>query len=86
MKKNKLNIACVTSTRAEYGLIKLLIKEIISSKDLNLKLIVTGTHLSKRHGYTIEEIEQDKFKIDYVLDMEIDLDSIKKLVNHYQNL
>lgn len=77
MKKNKLNIACITSSRAEYGQLKLLLKEIISSDELNLKLIVTGTHLSKRHGYTIREIEEDKFKIDYKLDMELVLDSNK---------
>lgn len=58
------NITVVTGTRAEYGLLKNIMKEIQKSESLDLKLIVTGTHLSRKYGYTIEEIERDGFKID----------------------
>lgn len=56
-------IAVTTGTRAEYGFLRPLLKEIIKSKKLDLKLIVTGMHLSKKHGYTIREIKKDGFRI-----------------------
>lgn len=57
------NISVVTGTRAEYGLLKNIIKCIADDKDLNLQLIVTGTHLSRKYGYTVKEIENDGFEI-----------------------
>ena len=56
-------ILVTTGTRAEYGLLRPILNEIVKSKKLKLHLIVTGTHLSKKHGYTINEIKNDGFKI-----------------------
>ena len=42
-----------------------LLKEIKKSKKLELFLLVTGSHLSKKHGYTIKDIKKDHFKISY---------------------
>lgn len=54
---------CVfTSTRAEYGLLFRLIKEIEESDELELQLVVTGTHLSHEYGYTVNNILKDGFK------------------------
>ena len=61
MTKRKITIT--TGTRAEYGILRPILKEITKRKKLQLILIVTGTHLSKRHGMTINEIKKDKFKI-----------------------
>lgn len=58
------NICVVTGSRAEYGLLIELIKKIKDEKKFKLQLIVTGTHLSKKHGYTIKEIYKDKIRID----------------------
>ncbi len=57
------NIAVVTSTRADYGLFKPLLTRIVNSKILNLRLLVTGTHLKKEFGSTIQEIKNDGFSI-----------------------
>ena len=57
-------ICVITSTRADYGLLKALLEDIEKSKVLSLQLVVSGTHLSPIHGMTIKEIEQDNFKID----------------------
>ena len=59
----KKNICVITGTRAEYGLLRKLMLKLKNDKKLNLKLIVTGTHLSREFGYTYKEIEKDKFKI-----------------------
>ncbi len=56
-------ICVVTGTRAEYGLLYWLLKEIVADKDLELQLIVTGMHLSPEFGLTYKEIEKE-FKID----------------------
>jgi len=56
-------ICIVTGTRAEYGLFYWLIKGIQEDPDLDLQLVVTGTHLSHEFGYTISEIRNDGFPI-----------------------
>ena len=60
--KNKICI--VSSSRADYGLLKNLIYKIQFSNFFFFFFIVNGSHLSKSHGYTISEIIADKFKID----------------------
>lgn len=60
----KKKICVISSSRAEYGLLKNLIFNIKKSKKLKLQLIVTGTHLSTRHGLTYKEIVKDNLKID----------------------
>lgn len=56
-------ICVVTSTRAEYGLLYWLLKEIEADSELKLQLIVIGMHLSPEFGLTYKEIEKE-FKID----------------------
>jgi UDP-N-acetylglucosamine 2-epimerase len=48
----KRKIAIVTGTRAEYGLLFWLMKEIQDDSELQLQLIVTGMHLSPEFGLT----------------------------------
>ena len=57
-------IAVVTATRAEYGLLSPVIRELRKkeNEELKIHLIVTGTHLSEQYGMTINEIEE---RIDY---------------------
>ena len=50
-------IAVVTSTRADYSILKNLISHLRENKKMNLKLIISGTHLNKKYGYTIKEID-----------------------------
>lgn len=57
------NICVVTGTRAEYGLLKPLLRRIEDDEELNLQLVVTGMHLSPEFGLTYQEIEQDGFQI-----------------------
>lgn len=59
----KKKILVTTGTRAEYGILRSLLSELKKSSKIELILIVTGTHLSKKHGYTINEIKKDGFKI-----------------------
>ncbi|HIP55894.1 MAG TPA: UDP-N-acetylglucosamine 2-epimerase (hydrolyzing) [Arcobacter sp.] len=74
MKNKKRKVCVVTGTRAEYGLLYWLMKEIESDDDLELQLIVTGMHLSSEFGLTYKEIEKD-FKIDKKIEMLLSSDT-----------
>ena len=56
-------IAVITGTRAEYGLLYWIIKQIHEDPELELQLIVTGMHLSHEFGFTVKEIERNGFPI-----------------------
>ncbi len=58
------NITVVTGTRAEYGLLKNIMRAIDDDKDLKLQLLVTGMHLSPKYGMTKNDIIEDGFIID----------------------
>ena len=59
-----MRICVVTGTRAEYGLLRWIMQYIKDDVDLELKLIVTGMHLSPEFGLTYTSIEEDGFLID----------------------
>jgi len=71
----KRNVCVVTGTRAEYGLLRFLMKEVQSHPRLNLQIIATGMHLSPEFGMTYREIENDGFVIDRKIEMLTSSDS-----------
>lgn len=79
-KLSKRKIAIVTGSRAEYGLMYWLIKEIHDDADLELQLIITGMHLSPEFGLTYNEIEKDGFYIDAKVDMKLSCDNVKEII------
>ena len=58
-------ICVVTGSRAEYGILRGLMKAIKNDSELTLQVIATNQHLSKLQGETYKEIESDDFIIDY---------------------
>jgi len=68
-------ICIVTGTRADYGLLYGLMREVQADPDLRLQLVVTGMHLSPRFGETVEEIEEDGFEIDARVEMLLSSDT-----------
>ncbi len=70
----KRKICIVSGTRAEYGLLYWLMKEIEADKNLELQLIVTGMHLSPEFGLTYKVIEKE-FKIDKKIEMLLSSDT-----------
>jgi UDP-hydrolysing UDP-N-acetyl-D-glucosamine 2-epimerase len=61
-------IAVLTTGRQDWGILHSTCVAIRARSDLRLRLIVGGTHLSARHGSTVELIEADGFTPDAVLD------------------
>jgi len=67
-------VCVVTGTRAEYGLLYWLMKEIQVDEILELQVIVTGMHLSPEFGLTYKDVEKD-FKIDKKIEMLLSSDT-----------
>lgn len=61
----KKKIFILTERRADYSRFKPILELIKKDKNLDYCLVVTGLHLIKKHGYTINEIKKDNFKISY---------------------
>lgn len=68
-------IAVVTGSRAEYGILYWLLRDMQEDPDLDLRLIVTGMHLSSEFGMTIREIEKDGLPIARRVEMLLSSDS-----------
>ncbi len=75
MQQAKRKICVVTGSRAEYGLLYWLMKEIQADSALALQLIVTGMHLSPEFGLTWKQLEQDGFVIDRKVEMLLSSDT-----------
>ena len=64
-----IKIGVLTTTRAEYGLMRQLLFKLNKDPDFELKLLVSGTHLSHKYGYTINEIKADSLPIASTFDI-----------------
>ena len=73
-------ICVVTSSRADYGLLKSVISCLDSDPKFNLQLIATGMHLLPKFGNTYKEIETDGFKIDYKIKMLLNSDTAEAII------
>lgn len=68
-------ICVLTAIRSEYGLLKNLIRKLSLEEDIDLRVVVTGAHLSADFGYTYKEIEDDGIKIDKKIEIPLDTSS-----------
>ena len=59
----------ITSTRADYGLLRPVIKRLDKAENITTVIVATGTHIKKEYGYTIEEIRADGFEPQYQIDV-----------------
>jgi UDP-N-acetylglucosamine 2-epimerase (non-hydrolysing)/GDP/UDP-N,N'-diacetylbacillosamine 2-epimerase (hydrolysing) len=75
MTSGKRKLCVVTGSRAEYGLLRRLMREIAVDPALKLQLIVTGAHCVAQCGLTVREIEADGWHIDAQVDMLLSSDN-----------
>lgn len=68
-------IAVVTGSRADYGLLFWLLRDIADDADLTLRLIVTGAHLEPRFGHTVDVLEADGFTVHVRVPMHLEDDT-----------
>ena len=60
----------VSGSRAEYGIMKRLLKKLDEDSEISLDIVVTGMHLLKEYGETYKEVEKE-FKITKKVNIEI---------------
>lgn len=68
-------ICFITAARSEYGILRWLISDIKDSGKLRLQLIVTGGHLLKEQGHTVDQIKEDGLDISAIVDAKLDIAS-----------
>jgi GDP/UDP-N,N'-diacetylbacillosamine 2-epimerase (hydrolysing) len=65
-------IIYVSGTRADYGLMRYVLKKLAHSPEFDLSLCVTGMHLSSLYGNTVQDIEADGFQICARIPVDVD--------------
>jgi UDP-N-acetylglucosamine 2-epimerase (non-hydrolysing) len=68
-------VCVVTGSRAEYGLLYWLMRDVADDPALQLQVVATGMHLSPEFGLTYRQIEADGFTIDAKVEMLLSADS-----------
>lgn len=68
-------ICVLTATRAEYGLLKPIIVKLMGITDFDVRVAVTGAHLSPEFGLTYKEIEHDGINIDEKIEILLSADT-----------
>ncbi len=63
-------IAVVTGTRAEYGLLTSTLQALRGKSNMRLQLVVTGMHLLRKFGHTIDQIRADGWRVDAAVPMQ----------------
>lgn len=68
-------VCVVTGSRADYGLLSVLLRQIKSDPAFALQIVATGAHLSPRFGMTVREIEADGFTVDARVEIGVEDDT-----------
>lgn len=66
---NRRRICVVTGTRAEYGHMKWLLRDLNADPAIELQVVAAAAHLSGHHGHTIDEIIADGLPVAAQVDM-----------------
>ena len=68
-------ISVLTATRAEYGLLKPIVVKLNEIGEFDVRIVVTGAHLSSEFGLTYKEIDKDGFHIDEKIEILLSSDT-----------
>lgn len=68
-------LVILTANRAEYGLLSPIIKKFMIENEIEVKIVVTGAHLSPEFGYTVNEILNDGINIDKKIEVLLSSDT-----------
>lgn len=74
-------LAYITGSRAEYGIMRRVLKKLNESNEIELVIVATGMHIDEKYGSTYRVIEEDGFKIDKLIDIKIDNSDNSKILN-----
>lgn len=71
----KRKICVISGTRAEFGLLSHLMNLLEKDPTFDLQIIATGMHLSPEFGFTLDEIEDQGFKVNKKIEILLSSDS-----------
>lgn len=77
------NVLVLTSSRADFGIYLPLLRKLQRSEKIDLSILAFGTHLSKFHGYTIEQIKASGFDVNYTISSLVLGDTEADIANSY---
>ena len=78
-----MKIGILTSSRADYGIYKPLLKGLAQQSEISFEIIAFGMHLSEKFGMTVNEIEADRWDIIHKIPTPIEDDSIVGISTSY---
>ena len=76
----KIKVSALTTTRADYGLLRWVLRALSESSCFSLDLLVGGAHLADAQGHSLAEIEADGFDIAALLPAAPDQDTAARAV------
>jgi GDP/UDP-N,N'-diacetylbacillosamine 2-epimerase (hydrolysing) len=76
-------VLVLTSSRADFGIYLPLLKKMEASKTIELSILAFGTHLSRFHGYTIDQIKESGLEVDYTISSIVLGDTEGDIANSY---
>ena len=71
----KRKVCVITGTRAEYGLMYWVMRELEQNPSIELQIIATGMHLSPEFGFTYKKIEEDGFSLNKKIEILLSSDT-----------
>ncbi len=84
--KSPVKLAVVTSSRADYGILKPLMNAIRSNKNCHLINFITGSHLKVNAGHTFKQIEADGFTCDFKISSKVSVTNAGNINNGISTL
>lgn len=79
----RLKVGVLTSSRADFGIYLPLLKKMQLEENIDLEIIAFGTHLSKFHGYTLNEIIKNGFSVKHKIESLVSSDSSNGISTSY---
>ena len=71
-----IHVTCITTSRADYGLQRWVMQEIADAQGMRLSVVAGGGHVAKSQGSTLGEVQSDGFRVDEIVDMYLDSDTV----------
>jgi len=78
-----MRIGILTSSRADYGIYLPLLQKMKNDSFFEMEIIAFGSHLSKNHGYTLNDIEKDGYTCIHAISSLISNDDEQSIASSY---
>jgi len=71
----------ITGSRAEYGIMKRLLKALAEDPGIQLSIVATGMHCEDTYGLTYKQIEADGFELDKLIPIDIETENNAQILS-----